>query len=108
MRARLVMALMSVAALPGCTAGAFVIYDGSKNQSREVAATIMAQKMPGVDPDAAAACVVKGMTYKEILAIGTSDIDPVNARHRATVDLALTRPEVAKCLAALPETAEAA
>jgi hypothetical protein len=103
MRGRLIALCCALLPLQGCGVGAFVIYDGSKNESRDVIGRIMVEKMPGVDPDAAATCVVKGMTYREIITMGTSDINPITAKHRATVEKVIVRPEVANCIAALPE-----
>lgn len=103
MRVRLIALGIAVAPLSGCGVGAVVIYDGSRNESRDLVGRIMAEKMPGVSPDAAATCVVKGMTYREILTMGTSDIHPITAKHRAMVERVIVRPEVANCLSALPQ-----
>jgi hypothetical protein len=85
----------------GCSAPAYVIYDGSKNEASRLIARIMAEKRPTLDPQAATACVIAGMSYPEVIALGTSDISVTTAKHRAKVDEVLAREKVGACLDAL-------
>jgi len=88
--------------LSGCAPGA-IIYDGSRKGTVSVAERILAQTHPKVDSNAAAECVISGMTYGEILKLGTSDTTKVTAQSRDLVAEVVQRPITAECLAALPE-----
>jgi len=53
--------------------------------------------------DAAADCVIKGMTYAEVISLGTSDTRRVLPEYSAKVEEVLVRDGVPACLAALPK-----
>jgi hypothetical protein len=61
--------------------------------------------MPTVDSDAAARCVVEGMSVQEVVTLGISDVRRITPKIDAKIDEVLLRPEVAQCIDALPRTA---
>lgn len=100
---RLLVSITAVAVLTsGCAPGA-IIYDASRKGTVSVAERILAQTHPGLESNAAAECVIAGMSYGEILKLGTSDTTKVTAQSRDLVAEVVGRPKTAECLAALPE-----
>ncbi len=88
--------------LSGC-APAAIIYDGSRKGTVSVTERVVAHTHPKLEANAAAECVIKGMTYGEVLKIGTSNTTKLSQQSYDIVSEASGRPEAAECLAALPE-----
>lgn len=103
LRPAIVILLLAATTLQGCGAGAFIVYDGSRKASRDVVGRIMVEKTPDLPSDAAADCVIKGMTYAEVISLGTSDTRRVLPEYTAKVEEVLVRDGVPACLAALPK-----
>ncbi|MGB5556907.1 MAG: hypothetical protein WBN04_02740 [Paracoccaceae bacterium] len=101
MRLLLTMSAAAVV-LSGCAPVA-IVYDASRKGSVSVAERILAQTHPDVDSGAAAECVIAGMTYGEIVKLGTSDTTKVTVKSRDLVAEMVQRPKTAECLAALPK-----
>lgn len=99
---RTAMMLSAAVYLSGC--GGLIIYDGSRNQSKDVFGRAMAERNPELDSEAAATCVVKGMSVQEVVTLGVSDVRVVTAKTKAQLEEVLQRPDVAACIAALPKT----
>lgn len=95
-----VLIALGLTALPGCGAGVAVVYDGARNASERVIGQTLAETDPGIDPDRGAACIIAAMTYREVLALGTSDSTEVTPAYRAAVAEVRQRDGVADCLAA--------
>ncbi len=104
MALRFAMALCAVTALQGCGAGAYVVYDGSRQASKPVIGQVLAEGNPGIAQDQAADCIIKGMKWTEIIALGTSDSRSPTAAYRSKVAEVKTRKGVPECLAAVPVT----
>jgi hypothetical protein len=104
MGARIAVAIVALAALQGCGAGAYVVYDGSRQASKEVIGQVLAEGTPGIDQDAGSACIVKALTWREVIALGTSDSSGPSAVYRSKVAEVQTREGVPECLAAVPVT----
>jgi hypothetical protein len=81
-----------------------IIYDGSRNQSKDVIGRAMADRNPGLNSDDAAACAVSGMSVQEVVTLGVSDVRTVTTKTKTNMEEVLQRPDVAACLAALPKT----
>ena len=88
--------------MSGC--GGLIIYDGSRNQSKDVIGRAMADRNPELISDDAAECVVSGMSVEEVVTLGVSDVRTVTATTKTNLEEVLQRPDVAACLAALPKT----
>ena len=88
--------------MSGC--GGLIIYDGSRTQSKDVIGRAMAERNPELNSEDAAACVVSGMSVKEVVTLGISDVRIVTERTRTNMEKVLQRPDVAACIAALPRT----
>ena len=99
---RTAMMLSATLSMSGC--GGLIIYDGSRNESKDVIGRTMAERNPELDSDAAAACVVSGMTIQEVVTLGVSDVRVVTKKTKAQVEELLKRHDVAACIAALPKT----
>jgi len=97
---RTAMMLSASFSMSGCAG--FVLYAGSRNESRDVIERLMAERDPELDSAQAAQCVVAGMTTQEIVTLGVSDVRRVTPKIRAKVEKALVRPDVASCIAAVP------
>jgi hypothetical protein len=104
MAARIAVAIVALAALQGCGAGVLVVYDGSRQASREVIGQVLAEGTPGIDQDAGATCILKAMNWREVIALGTSDSTGPSAVYRSKVAEVQTREGVPDCLAAVPVT----
>lgn len=98
---RTAMMLSATMSMSGC--GGLIIYDGSRNQSRDVIGRAMARRNPELDSEQAAACVVSGMTIQEVVTLGVSDVRVVTSKTKAQLEEVLLRPDVAACIAALPK-----
>lgn len=99
---RIAAALVSVSLLSGCGAGVLVVYDGSRQAAKGVIGEVLAETSPGIDQELASACVMKGLTRREVLSLGTGDSTGPSNVYRAKVAEARLRPGVAECLAAVP------
>ena len=88
--------------MSGC--GGLIIYDGSRNQSKDVIGRAMADRNPELNSEDAAACVVSGMSIQEVVTLGVSDVRTVTTKTKTNLEEVLQRPDVAACLAALPKT----
>ncbi len=99
---RMVTAILTLTLLPGCGAGVLVVYDGSRQAAKGVIGEVLAETSPGIDQDQASACVMKGLTRREILTLGVGDSTGPSNVYRAKVAEARLRPGVADCLAAVP------
>jgi hypothetical protein len=95
-------AILALSLLPGCGAGVLVVYDGARQAARGVIGQVLAETTPGIDQDQASACVMEGLTRREILSLGTSDSTGPSNAYRAKVAEVRRRPGVADCLAAVP------
>jgi hypothetical protein len=99
---RTAMMLSATVSMSGC--GGLIIYDGSRNQSKDVIGRAMADRNPDLNSDDAAACVVSGMSVQEVVTLGVSDVRTVTTKTKTNLEEVLQRPDVAACLAALPKT----
>jgi hypothetical protein len=99
---RTAMMLSATVSMSGC--GGLIIYDGSRTQSKDVIGRAMAERNPELNSEDAAACVVSGMSVKEVVTLGISDVRIVTERTRTNMEKVLQRPDVAACIAALPRT----
>ena len=99
---RTAMMLSATVSMSGC--GGLIIYDGSRNQSKDVIGRAMADRNPELNSDDAAACVVSGMSVQEVVTLGVSDVRTVTTKTKTNLEEVLQRPDVAACLAALPKT----
>jgi hypothetical protein len=95
-------AILALALLPGCGAGVLVVYDGSRQAAKGVIGQVLAETTPGIDQEQASACVMKGLTRREILGLGIGDSTGPSNAYRAKVAEVRLRPGVADCLAAVP------
>ena len=102
MMLRPAMMLSATVSMSGC--GGMIVYDGSRNQSKDVIGRAMADRNPDLNSDDAAACVVSGLSVQEVVPLGVSDVRTVTARTRTNLEEVLQRPVVAACVAALPKT----
>jgi hypothetical protein len=102
MMLRSAMMLSATVSMSGC--GGMILYDGSRNQSKDVIGRAMADRNPDLNSDDAAACVVSGMSVQEVVTLGISDVRTVTTKTRTNLEAVLQRPDVAECLAALPRT----
>ncbi len=102
---RLILLTSAAAVLLSGCAPAAIIYDGSRKGTHSVAERLLAQTHPQVDSAAAADCVIKGMTYAEIVKLGVTDTTKVTAESRDLVAEVVQRPVTAQCIAALPVVA---
>jgi hypothetical protein len=99
---RMATAIMALSLLPGCGAGVLIVYDGSRQAAKGVIGEVLAETTPGIDQEQGSACVMQGLTRREILSLGTGDSTGPSNTYRAKVAEVLTRPGVADCLAAVP------
>ena len=99
---RTAMMLSATVSMSGC--GGLIIYDGSRNQSKDVIGRAMADRNPELNSEDAAACVVSGMSIQEVVTLGVSDVRTVTTKTKTNLEEVLQRPDVAACLAALPKT----
>jgi hypothetical protein len=81
-----------------------IMYDGSRNQSRDVIGRAMADRNPDLTGGNAAACLVSGLSVQEVVTPGVSDMRTGTAKTRTNLEGVLQRPVVAACGAALPRT----
>ena len=102
MMLRSAMMVSATVSMPGC--GGMIMYDGSRNQSKDVIGRAMADRNPDLNSDDAAACAVSGLSVQEVVTLGVSDLRTVAARTRTNLEEVLQRPVVAACGAALPKT----
>ena len=86
------MMLSAMVSMSGC--GGLIIYDGSRNESKDVIGRTMAERNPELDSDAAAACVVSGMSIQEVVTLGVSDVRVVTNKTKMQVEELLKRPDV--------------
>jgi hypothetical protein len=107
MALRWMAALGVLSVLPGCGAGALIVYDGSRQASREVIGQILAETSPGIAQDQAADCIIAAMSVREIITLGTSDSTGPSAAYRSKVAEVRVRPGVEDCLAAVPQASGA-
>jgi hypothetical protein len=91
--------IASAMLLSGC-APAVLIYHETRKVSKERTIAILAETVPEADREIQAECIMKGMTYGEVLGMGNSD--PVRAlpQHRALIAEVAKRPAVVECVAA--------
>ena len=99
---RTAMLLSATVSMSGC--GGLIIYDGSRNQSKDVIGRAMSDRNPELNSDDAAACVVSGMSVQEVVTLGVSDVRTVTTKTKTNLEEVLQRPDVAACIAALPKT----
>jgi len=102
MMLRSAMMLSATVSMPGC--GGMIMYDGSRNQSRDVIGRAMADRNPDLTSGNAAACLVSGLSVQEVVTPGVSDMRTGTAKTRTHLEGVLQRPVVAACGAALPRT----
>jgi len=102
MGARIAVAIVALAALQGCGAGAYVVYDGSRQAAKGVIGQVLAETTPGIDQERGSACVMQALTRREVLSLGTGDSTGPSDVYRAKVAEARLRPGVTDCLAAVP------
>ena len=102
MMLRSAMMVSATVSMPGC--GGMIIYDGSRNQSKDVIGRAMAERNPELNSEDAAACVVSGMSIQEVVTLGISDVRVVTTKTKTNLEEVLQRPDVAACIAALPRT----
>ena len=102
MRLRTAMLLSATVSMSGC--GGLIIYDGSRNQSKDVIGRAMSDRNPELNSDDAAACVVSGMSVQAVVTLGVSDVRTVTTKTKTNLEEVLQRPDVAACIAALPKT----
>jgi hypothetical protein len=102
MALRVAAALCVLSVLPGCGAGVLVVYDGSRQASQEVIGQILAETMPGLNQDEAANCIIKGMTVREVITLGTGDSTGPSQAYRTKVEEVRLRRGVNECLATVP------
>jgi hypothetical protein len=102
MALRLAAALCVVSVLPGCGAGVLVVYDGSRQASREVIGQVLAETTPGISRDEAANCIIRGMTVREVITLGTSDSTRPTKAYRTKIAEVRTREGVNECLSTVP------
>jgi hypothetical protein len=94
--------LSATVSVPGC--GGMIMYDGSRNQSRDVIGRAMADRNPDLNSDDAAACLVSGLSVQDVVMLGVSDMRTGTAKTRTNLEEVLQRPVVAACGASLPRT----
>ncbi len=99
--------LMMATLLSGCAAAGVVIYDGSKKSNRPLVVQTMAEARPDLPSEAAADCVIKVMTIRETIALGTSDTTRLTSAARQTILGYAAREKAVACLASLPKTGAA-
>ncbi|MGQ0564693.1 MAG: hypothetical protein ACT4OK_06440 [Gemmobacter sp.] len=96
-----VLLLVAAMAQTGCAAA---IYAESRKVTREGITPPLATLAPGVQTEAAATCVMKGLSQVELLELPNSGTLDDAARAEAFVTSVLARPGVAACIAAAPRT----
>lgn len=99
-RTPLVVMAFALTLLQGCGAGAVIVYDGSRQASKPLIGQALAETTPGINQDQGAECIIAAMTYREIIALGTSDSRFLTDAYRGKVAEVRQREGVAACLAA--------
>jgi len=102
MMLRSAMMVSATVSVPDC--GAMIMYDGSRNQSKDVIGRAMADRNPDPNSDDAAACLVSGLSVQEVVTPGVREVRTATAKTRTHLEEVLQRPVVAACGAALPRT----
>jgi len=93
--------LAAVLLQSGCAGAA--IYAESRKVTREGITPPLATLAPGIATDAAAACVMQGLTQGEILSLPNSGTLDDPDRAKTFVAGVVARPGVAACLASVPK-----
>jgi hypothetical protein len=81
-----------------------IMYDASRNQSKDVIGRAMADRNTDLNSDDSAACLVSGVSVQEVVTLGVSDNRTGTAKTGTNLEEVLQRPVVAACVAALPKT----
>lgn len=100
---RILFPISAAAFLLSSCAPAAIIYDGSRKGTVSVIERVVVHTHPAVEANAAAECVIQGMTYGEVLKIGTGNTTKVSQQSYDLITEVSGRPKTAECLASLPE-----
>lgn len=99
-RAPVVFMALALFAQQGCGPGVVLVYDGSRQAGKPLIGQALAETSPGIDQDKGAECIIAGMTYREVIELGTSDSRFVTDAYRSKVAEVRQRDGVEACLAA--------